>query len=482
MPMTFCGCGFEARRGAVAVWSDFCAVAPSPELKEQLKSELTRLRSDGTPLAANVALSRQPRPLGFDDGVIFPPELFPLGTSRRSIAAAALERAPLRGTVRVIIVLVEYSDKQMTQNANHFRELFFSTGILPRGSVKEYFTEVSSGLVDLTGEVVGPFQLPQTLAWYANNNFGIGRPTGEARANVMADDAAAAADPTVNFSLYDNDGNGFVDAFIVVHAGRGGEQTGNSGDIWSHKWTLPSARSADGKQIFAYLTIPEDSRIGVCAHELGHLLFGFPDLYDTDDTSEGVGNWCLMGGGSWNGGGDIPAHPSAWCKVQQGWASTTNVTVAGTISIPDVKVSRNVHRLWTNGTTGPEYFLLENRQRTGFDEGLPGDGLLIWHVDETMPTNTDETHYKVGLVQADNQRNLELDQNRGDPGDPYPGSKNNTALTGSSSPSSNSYSSQPTLVSVTNISASAATMTATVNVRSEAQGKDITPWLSLLLD
>ena len=54
-----------------------------------------------------------------------------------------------------------------------------------------------------------------------------------------------------------------------------------------------SAR-ADSTQIFAYLTIPEDARIGVCAHELGHLLFGFPDLYDTDDTSEGIGNWCLM--------------------------------------------------------------------------------------------------------------------------------------------------------------------------------------------
>ena len=91
----------------------------------------------------------------------------------------------------------------------------------------------------------------------------------------MANDAAVTADPHVNFGPYDNDGNGFVDAFIVVHAGSGGEQTGNSGDIWSHKWTLPSVYNADGKKIFAYLTIPEDSRIGVCAHELGHLLFGF---------------------------------------------------------------------------------------------------------------------------------------------------------------------------------------------------------------
>ena len=221
----------------------------------------------------------------------------------------------------MIVVLVQFSDRAMGQSAAHFSDLFFSTGLLPHGSVKEYYREVTGNLVDIVGEVAGPFTLPQTLAWYANNNFGIGRPSGEARANIMARDAAVAANPQVNYGLYDNDGNGFVDAFIVVHAGQGGEQTGNSGDIWSHKWTLPSALAADGKQIFAYLTIPEDSRIGVCAHELGHLLFGFPDLYDTDNTSEGIGNWCLMAGGSWNGGGDVPAHPSAWCKVRRHFPS-----------------------------------------------------------------------------------------------------------------------------------------------------------------
>ena len=122
----------------------------------------------------------------------------------------------------------------------------------------------------------GPFRLPQTLAWYANANFGIGKPTGTPRANIMARDAAVAADPTVTFGPYDNDGNGFVDAFIVIHAGSGGEQSGNSGDIWSHKWTLPDAYTADTTKIYAYLTVPEDSRIGVCAHELGICSSAFP--------------------------------------------------------------------------------------------------------------------------------------------------------------------------------------------------------------
>ena len=106
-------------------------------------------------------------------------------------------------------------------------------------------------------------------------------------ARQMAKDAAIAANPQVNFATYDNDGDGFVDAFIVIHAGAGAEQTGSKTDIWSHKWVLPgSAYSADGAKIYAYLTGTRGFEIGVCAHELGHLLFGFPDLYDTDYSSE----------------------------------------------------------------------------------------------------------------------------------------------------------------------------------------------------
>jgi immune inhibitor A len=125
----------------------------------------------------------------------------------------------------------------------------------------------------------------------------------------MSRDAAVLANPDVNFAPYDNDGNGFVDAFIVVHAGPGAEETGNEGTSGLTSGCSPVARSTlTAHRSFAYLTIPEDSKIGVCAHELGHLIFGWPDLYDTDGSSEGLGNWCLMGGGSWNGS---RKHPGA---------------------------------------------------------------------------------------------------------------------------------------------------------------------------
>jgi len=442
-----------------------CAIAPSPELKQRWDQELartrTRRRTDG---GATFGLEREPRRLGFNDGVIIPPEAFPAGTSLATIRTAAADRAPLRGTVRVAVVLVDFSDKQMAASTQHFHDLFFSTGVLPHGSVREFYTEVTNGLVTLDGTVVGPYRMPQTLAWYANNGSGIGKNGTAFRSPQLAHDAAVAADAAVNFAPYDNDGNGYVDAFIVVHAGRGAEETGSLGDIWSHKSTLATAYNTDGTKIYGYLTIPEDAKIGVSAHELGHLLFGFPDLYDTDYSSEGVGNWCLMGGGSWNGGGDVPSHPSAWCKANQGWATVVNQTTNATLTIDDVKTSQTVYRLWKDGAPGSEYFLVENRHQVLYDRALPGEGLLIWHVDETIATNSDENHPKVALMQTDGQRDLEQGNNRGDAGDPYPGSAHNTAFQAGTTPNSHSYAGSDTCVALKQISAPGPSMTAQVAV------------------
>src|SRR6185436_10276194 len=151
------------------------------------------------------------------------------------IRSAAADRSPLQGTLRVIVVLVDFTDKHMTQTQQHFKDLFFKQGGAQK-SVREYFAEVTNGLVDIQGDVVGPFRLPQTLAAYAHGASGLG--AAAPNAQTMAKDALLAANPTVNFTPYDNDGNGFVDAFIVIHAGPGGEVTGSSGDIWSHKWVL----------------------------------------------------------------------------------------------------------------------------------------------------------------------------------------------------------------------------------------------------
>jgi len=439
-----------------------CLVAPHPDVVAELRQELDTLRANVEDSAATSFLTlRRPQAFGFDDGMILPPDEFELGTSADVMRAAAATRDPLRGPLNVVVVLVDFSDKPMTRSNAEFEDLFFGQGT---NSVHDYFNDVSGGLIGITGSVVGPFTLPLTLAQYANGRSG----TGPApNAQTMARDAANAALAHINQSL-DNDGNGFVDAFIVIHAGRGAEETNLNSDIWSHKWVIANGAvmAADGTQIFAYLTVPEDSRLGVCVHELGHLLFGWPDLYDTDNTSEGVGNWCVMGGGSWNGlgvgtsrPGDVPAHPSAWCKATQKWVNVVSQNQNARVTITDVQDSRTVYRLWKDGAFASEYFLVENRQRNGFDRGLPGDGLLIWHIDDSIASNSNEFHYKVALVQADGSRDLERAANRGDAGDPYPGTAANATFDAQSNPSSDSYSAIPTSVAVRRIPASATDMT-----------------------
>ena len=444
---------------------DRCCVAPAPKLQKRINKSLKKLREKALPgFESKLAFRQLPR-VGFNDGLLVPGDSLPLGTPPSVARNVGLARAPLRGVLNVAVVMIEFPDQSFDANHTpaHFKDLFFSVGTIAKGSVREYFDEVTDGLVTISGQVVGPYMMPNTVVHYANGDSGTSGAFPNAR--EMARDGAIAANPDVDFSVYDNDGDGFVDAYVVVHAGSGAEETGSPDDIWSHKWVLPSSMAADGVNIFAYLTIPEDARIGVCAHELGHLLFGFPDLYDTDSSSEGVGNWCLMGGGSWNDSGDTPAHPSAWCKANQGWVTVNSVTTNGSRSVPDIKTSKEVFRLWKDGASGQEYFLVENRQKTNFDKHLPGSGILIWHIDDAIDTNSNEAHPKVALEQADGLDDLGNGANRGDKGDPYPGSSGNTTFDNSSSPNSQSYAGSNTCVAVTNVSASGPTMTANIRVQ-----------------
>jgi immune inhibitor A len=202
-----------------------------------------------------------------------------------------------------------------TDAAQRFEDLFFSTEKFRTGSVTEYYNEISGGKISLNGEVISPLRMPCALPAYANGNSGMTDDTPNAQ--NMTVDALDALRGQVNLNQYDNDRNGYVDAFIMVHAGQGAEQTVSKDDIWSLKWTIPNAILLNDTSIFAFFTTPEDATIGVAAHELCHLVFGWPDLCDVDYSSEGVGNWYLMAGGVWSGlpPGFKPCHHSAWCKL-----------------------------------------------------------------------------------------------------------------------------------------------------------------------
>jgi M6 family metalloprotease-like protein len=386
----------------------------------------------------------------------------------------------LKANFNAIAILVDFTDNTSSVAASYFDTLLYGTGT---GTLQDYWEEATYGnltvvTLDLPSSL-GWMRAPQTYAYYVNGAYGI-YGTYPRNAQRLAEDAVNLADPYVNFSNYDNDSDGYVDALFIIHSGRGAEYTGSVNDIWSHKWVTYNVPYVDAVRCSVYSMEPEywispgDMTCGVYAHEMGHAVFGLPDLYDYGYDSEGLGDWSLMAGGSWNGTrGDSPAHPDAYCRILTGAASATNLTsnLMGA-SIPAVETTPTIYRLWTNGAASTEYFLVENRRRTGYDSELPSQGLMIYHVDETQDGNdnqwrpglTGSGNYEVALEQADGEWDLEWNNNQGDTGDPYPGSINNRTFDKNSTPDSKDYDFDTTMVAVRNISNSADTMTADLYV------------------
>ncbi|MFH1861514.1 MAG: M6 family metalloprotease domain-containing protein [bacterium] len=376
--------------------------------------------------------------------------------------------------LNVLTILVDFSDNQAdtaTYSIAHYEELLYSQGVFPTGSLRDYYLQNSYNFVHIVGEAAGWFRMPHTYAYYVDGNYGFGNYPNNAQ--KLTEDAVAAADPYVDFSQYDNNNDGYVDALFVVHAGPGAEQTGNVNNIWSHAWVTYNVPYVDGVFVYSYSQEPEDGHIGVFGHELGHALFGLPDLYDYGYDSQGTGVWSMMSGGCWGGGGVTPVLFDAWSKVTTGFVIPTNVTQNQTsVALPQVETNSVIHRLWTNGNPGPEYFLVENRQEVGFDVSLPANGMLIYHIEEENGSNnnqwypgyTSNGHYLVAVEQADGLWQLEHNTNSGNSGDPWPGSTNHTTFDSTTTPDSRDYNFQSTAVAVRNISASAATMYADFEV------------------
>ncbi|MGI0149957.1 MAG: M6 family metalloprotease domain-containing protein, partial [Thermoplasmata archaeon] len=311
------------------------------------------------------------------------------------------------------------------------------------------------------------FQSAYPMAEYGADGS---RPPDDANGPIyrLVTEAVRLADATVDFAPFDTNGDGVVDHLMVIHAGAGQETGGSTDLIWSHRWAVLDANpaipgsqalTADNVQIFGYTMVSEDSPVGVAAHEFGHDL-GLPDLYDMDESSDGAGIWDIMAVGTWIGtpAGTSPAHFSAWSKMFLGWVAPTEVTTAligG--SIPSVETSGQVFRLGIGGSSSTEYFLVENRQPAGFDAALPGSGLLIWHIDESRSSNNQDTQRWVDLEEADEAVNG--DRPTG-PDDPW---RNTASGWGpDTTPDSRTDSGTETGWRVRDVSASEATMTATI--------------------
>ena len=368
-------------------------------------------------------------------------------------------------TLHCLIILVDFSDMPHESGFNaepyHFDSLLFSVNISNPGSMTDYYLENSYGRALLVGQVTRWYRMPQPYSYYVNGQRGFG--TYPRNAQKLTEDAITAADPDVNFNLYDNDDDGYVDALFVVHAGPGYEDTGNLNYIHSHAWVISQPTWVDDVIVYHYSMEPEETgsraliSIGVFCHEFGHVL-GLPDLYDYGYDSDGVGMWSIMASGSWGGGGRRPVHFDGWSKLHLGFVNPT--VLQGNREneqIDAVEYSPDVYVLFSRGLYSNQYFLVENRQRVEFDLSLPGSGLVIYHVDESVPNNNNQNHYKVAVEQADGE--FDLEHNRGsDSGDPWPGSLNRRTFDDYSIPNSNLYGGAESEISIDNISDSDSVM------------------------
>jgi immune inhibitor A len=415
-------------------------VPPSPEVMAQIYADYLRIAQDRGITFEQYLISigytdKADNFHGMDDGAN-------MAHGEHGLELISIPDKPITGQMRVKVLLVDFPDQPGSLSVSHYQQLLFSKDTHPTGSMRDYFREVTLGKVDVVGTVHGWLRMPNNYSFYTNNESGTEWNSYPRNAPRMAEDAVnAALAAGVEFpSDLDVLNDGTITALFIIHAGRGAEELNPSirnNHIWSHKWVMRRAVNV-GNNMFAstYLTVPNDCKVGVCAHELGHLAFQWEDFYDPNYDADGKewdgsGSWDLMAGGSYNGGGHRPCHPAGLHKTQHNWVNVNEVTSSGQFGLqPYSATTGSLLKVISPKYRSGQYLLLENRKKTGFDSDLPGEGLLVWKVDESADMFAPEKPALL-LVQADGRRQLQTpnDWNTGDAGDPFPGSSNRTDLT-----------------------------------------------------
>jgi M6 family metalloprotease-like protein len=385
-------------------------------------------------------------------------------------AARAAGGLAVSGTKSIPVLTAKFNNTSADPFATSDLQTELFDGPWPTGTMTQYYQEISYGQLTVTGTVYPWKQLPSADTFYEGGCNGL---CGASKVGDFLEQTLDLNDAAIDFSQHDNDGpdgipnsgddDGYVDFVAFVHAETGGE-CGTS-NIWSHRWVYSGwgageystndARNGGGNiKVDDYVIMPGLAcgganmiEIGVFAHEFGHA-FGLPDLYDTDPDngdSEGIGNWCLMAGGGWGGDSaspELPTHMSAWSKYFLGWVNPTEVTSdLNPAAIDDAEDNAEAFKMPISTT---EYYLIENRQKKKFDQDLPGAGLVIYRVNETVvnaglannSVNADESNKGVDVEEADGNNDLDNATNRADGGDVFPGSSNKRSFDNASSPAS----------------------------------------------
>lgn len=344
------------------------------------------------------------------------------------------------GKKRCLILLAQFSDKKFTMNdpktfynrvAN---EPGFSEGNF-KGSVADYFKAQSNGKFEMNFDVMGPYTLGEQ-AYYGKNEG------DQQDVNVQAMIAGClgkAAAEGIDFSPYDWDGDGQMEMVFVVYAGRGEATGGGDDTIWPHKGRMTNPVKCGNKTLTNYACSNELSvsnevdGIGTICHEFSHC-FGYPDAYDVNYTGlYGMGTWDLMCQGNYNGNGFTPAGYTAYEKYAAGWITPIELKENTSVSGMKPLAEGGDAYIFKNPNNSDEYYLIENRQKKGWDAGLAGSGIIINHIDynlkawnynipNSMMSGIND-HERITLIPADNIKSDKNEEN-----DPWPyGNKNRLA-------------------------------------------------------
>ena len=395
--------------------------------------------------------------------------------------AARYDYSQFRG----LVILVEYNDCSFRYddyadimedmiNADDYmgddRTNFYSSGYVRcTGSIRDYYRDNSEGMFVPTFDVVGPVQVNRSQ-YYAN---------GTQNSVQLMIDACAAADSQVDFSDYDVNNDGTVDMIYFIFAGLGSYIQGNDSRLlWPHQYDISYSRTIrkDGVKLGRYACSNELfgstdwsvlEGIGTMCHEFSHVL-GLPDFYDANYEEDGEcvtpDTWSIMAGGADLNYGRTPCGFSLFERYALGFATPQVIDAAGSYSLEALHSSNTGYRL--NTQVNKEFFFIENRQKTKWDAALPGHGMLIFRVDSTSnavwnynSVNNNSNHPYYELLRAGGVRSNANSVSAGSASDPFPGTRNVTAINNETSPNLKTWSGKLSNLAFRNIRESGGVIT-----------------------
>jgi M6 family metalloprotease-like protein len=371
------------------------------------------------------------------------------------VAQAQKVASPLNIAPRGLVILVNFQDvtfetskaemDSMLTGKNYTRDYSYNYNgknyvVSSEGSAWKYFYDSSNGHYDPQFDVVGPVMVSKNMAYYGKNVNDF-----DAAPWTMVKEACQLVDDSVDFQQYDNDHDGYVDFVYVIYAGYGEADGGDKNTIWPHSYWLLDAGitcKMDGKYVDLYACGNEmdsytdhHTGIGTFCHEFSHVL-GLPDLYTTEgQTHKTLGSWDILDYGPYNNDGNTPPAYSAYERFFMGWLIPRLIVDAENVELEELQKSNSAllisssdqHNLIGNDPKPTTFYMLENRQQIGWDEYLPGHGMMLTKVQYDYnkwlenAVNNSSSRMGVDLIEADGKTpNSRQNGYDGKPGDLFP--------------------------------------------------------------